>query len=682
MLKITDSIIKVKGIGPKKASLLNKLAIYTLEDALNYFPRDYAIQRAVIPIDKVRPGQDASIAASFNGKARTRYIKGLSITSISAVDDTGSIDCVWFNQPYRAFNYKADTLYFISGKVNKKNGSMQLQNPLVEDYCKDKHTKDALLPVYRLTKGLRQGDLKNLIDKALECLKLQAPSNFDSYIDGASNLMGKCKAYEAMHYPESEKLLESARQRIAFEEFFHLQLRALYTKHFLSSSTNSLIIKADSAKLGLFFASLDFQLTASQHRAIKDILTDFAGGRPMNRLLQGDVGSGKTLVAATALYAAKLAGLQGAMMAPTELLARQHLGALAKLFNRFQLRIELLVGNMPSSERDKVVQGLAEGKIDILVATHAILQEDIVFKKLGLVISDEQHRFGVRERAVLRSKGKLPHFLAMSATPIPRTLAQIIYGDLDISIMNDMPKGRIAVKTYCVRSSLRERVYRFVRNRVKEGEQAYIVCQLIEESDKIEAISAEELYIELKENYLRDIDLALLHGKLEAKEKELIMDKFIRGQIKVLVATSIVEVGIDAKDATVIVIENAERFGLAQLHQLRGRVGRGHKQSYCILISDTDQELALERLSTIVSTTNGFEIAERDLELRGPGDLYGIKQHGILDLKIADPIKDSKLFALASEHAQLVVSNISKEEYKKVLEESLAKNMTKDIVTS
>ncbi|HZK35059.1 MAG TPA: ATP-dependent DNA helicase RecG [Bacillota bacterium] len=681
MHKLTDKTIEVKGIGPKKSSLFKKLDIYILEDALHYYPREYEKYKAVLPISQIRSSGDVSISASFMGRPRTRYAKGLSITSIVAVDNTGKVECTWFNQPFRASIYKQDVLYYIRGKIIKRNNKLQIQNPIIEEYCAQEHTRDKLVPVYKLTRGLTQTDLQRLINKALECPELDKNSYSDLLIKKSTGFVSKKDAYTNIHYPASEDQLEYARQRLIFSEFFNLQVSAQYIKNTINSRTSDVKINTDKANIESFFNSLPYELTPSQDKVIKNIFNDFNSGKVMNRMIQGDVGSGKTLVAAAALYTVAFSGYQSTMMAPTELLAKQHMKTLSSLLKDFRIHIELLTGSMNAAEKSAIKERLANGKIDIMIGTHALIQDDVIFKSLGLVISDEQQRFGVRERAVLRSKGGAPHFMAMSATPIPRTLAHILYGDLDLSVIKDMPPGRRPIKTYCVSSKLRERVYRFVKNRVKQGEQAYIVCQLIEESSTIDAISAEDLYSELKQGYLMGIEIRLLHGRLETNEKDLIMEEFLQGKTKALVATSIIEVGVDAENATIIVIENAERFGLAQLHQLRGRVGRGVKQSYCILISDTDDDLAKDRLQAMVSLANGFEIAEKDLELRGPGQVYGSRQHGLPEFRMANPIKDSKLFMLASKNAERVIKNLDKIEFRKIAEECLSKHQGTDIIS-
>lgn len=676
MKELHNSIQTIKGIGPKKAALFKKLGIATIEDSLNYFPREYEYRGAIQNIASIREGM-VTLCLQMRGAPKINRIRrGFNTVTWKGYDDTGEIECIWFNQPYRTKSYKSGKLYYVYGKAVKRTNGFQLQNPIVEEYDESYHNQPIYLPVYPLTNGLSQRDLRHLTIEALKILK----NNFcndevDSYVTSRISQfkdIDKVKALQLIHYPKNQNSTMLARNRIAFEEFLNLQITVQYYKKKLHKNNKGLLIPISKGIKDSFLKSLPFELTDSQKNVLDDVLSDLSKGKIMNRLIQGDVGSGKTVIAAAALFFVAMAGYQSVMIAPTEILARQHKKSLDSLLCRLEsknnINISLLVGGMKESEKSLVKKKLQSGEIQILVGTHAVIQDDVAFYNLGLVITDEQHRFGVRQKALLKDKGKTPHMLVMSATPIPRTLAHIIHGDLDLSVIDTIPPGRVPIKTYLVNGEYRQRIYQFVKKHALEGNQTYVVCPLVEESENIDLRSAKEVYLELKEGSLKGIQIGLLHGQQGSDKKDEIMEAFSEGKIKVLITTTVIEVGVNNPNAVIMIVENAERFGLAQLHQLRGRVGRGNKPSYCILVSDIKDDLALSRLKVLVETNNGFEIAEKDLELRGPGDLYGMRQHGMPDFKVANPLTDHKLLLLARQTAKEIIKHSYQENCRKIIE--------------
>jgi ATP-dependent DNA helicase RecG len=670
-----DKIQTIKGIGPKKAALFSKLGIDTIGDALKFFPRDYEYREAIKKIDSIKEEGMVSLCLEWKGTPKVKRMRrGFSITTLEGHDETGWVECIWFNQPYRAAGLKKGKKYFVYGKAVRKSFGYQLQNPVTEEYEERVHNHSSCLPVYPLTRGLTQRDVRYLTKNALEKLTAVESGFLDSYISARHDFPDRKRSFQQIHFPENDKELERARKRLAFEEFLLLQAAVQYTKSLLQKKSTGLIITVSRELLDGFIKKLPFSLTPAQTRVLDEVVSDLAGGGVMNRLIQGDVGSGKTVIAAAALYCVAKSGFQCAMMAPTEILAEQHLAALSNImdFPGKDINLALLTGSMKESEKNTVKQKLKEGRIQILLGTHALIQDDVEFSNLGLVITDEQHRFGVRQRALLQSKGNIPHMLIMSATPIPRTLAHILHGDLDLSVIDTLPPGRIPVRTYHVDSSYRDRIYRFVKKHALQGNQTYVICPQIEESESSELRSAEQVYKELSNGCLKGIGTGLLHGRQDFAEKKAVMEEFLKGTIQVLISTTVVEVGIHVPNAVIMVVENAERFGLAQLHQLRGRVGRGSRQSYCILVSDVRDETGLGRLNALVNSNDGFEIAEKDLELRGPGELYGLRQHGLPQFSAANPLKDYDLFILAKQAAEEIINTLHKEEHQAIVKEALA----------
>lgn len=675
MNELQNCIQTIKGIGPKKAALFKKLGITTIEDALNYFPREYEYRGAIRTISSIQEGM-ATLCIQLKGAPRINRVRRGLITVIwKGYDETGEIDCIWFNQQYRAKSLKLGKLYYVYGKVVKHTNGFQIQNPIVEEFDEECHNQPICLPVYTLTNGLTQRDVRHLTKEALTLLRKELYiDELDRYITSKIDqfkVVDKVKALQSIHYPENKASIIPARNRIAFEEFLKLQIIVQYNKSRLQRNSKGLVISVSEKTKNAFLKGLPFQLTYSQEKVLNEILSDLEKGKIMNRLIQGDVGSGKTVIAAAALIFIATAGYQSVMIAPTEILARQHMKSLFNFLNncanKSDIRIALLVGSMKESEKIKIKQDLQKGEIQILIGTHTVIQDDVVFHNLGLVITDEQHRFGVRQKALLQHKGKAPHMLVMSATPIPRTLAHIIHGDLDLSIIDSLPPGRVPIKTYLVQSAYRQRIYQFVRKHALKGNQTYIVCPLVEGSDNIDLRAAEEVYLELNEGPLKGIPIGLLHGQQSSDKKDKIMEAFSRGEILVLISTTVVEVGVNVPNAIIMIVENAERFGLAQLHQLRGRVGRGNKPSFCILVTDIKDKTVLSRLQVLVESDNGFEIAEKDLELRGPGDLYGLRQHGMPDFRIANPIRDKNLLLLARQTAADIVAYANQEGNNKII---------------
>ncbi len=671
-----DSPVTVlQGVGPRQAERLAKLGIHTIRDMLYFFPRRYDDYSQLKPINRLEYGEEVTIIAQVWDAGARETRGGGVIFKATLSDGTGFIEATWFNQPYLAGRIKRGQQIVISGKVDEYLGRLCFTSPEWEPLERELLHTARLVPVYPLTAGLSARWLRRLMKRTVDYWSKRLPDHLPASVRQEAGLMDLETAIAQIHFPDDKDMLERARYRLAFDELFVLQIGLLRQRHLWRSAPGK-PLPVNNATLRNFIHSLPFKLTRAQQRALRQIVADLRSNRPMNRLLQGDVGSGKTVVAAAAMALAVAAGAQAALMAPTEILAEQHYQTISRLFERIPApkpTVRLLTGSVTGREREEIYAGLADGSVGIVVGTHALIQESVQFKELALVVIDEQHRFGVRQRAALRQKGKTkdakgktkdakgktkdakggynPHLLVMTATPIPRSLELTLWGHLDVSVIDEMPPGRKPVVTRLLLPTERERAYAFVRSQIEKGHQAFIICPLVEESEKVEAKSAVEEYKRLQKHIFPDLRLGLLHGRMKGEEKEATMARFARGELDILVATSVVEVGIDVPNATVMLIEGADRFGLAQLHQFRGRVGRGEHPSYCLLVSDSSSPEAQERLQAVEATSDGFALAQKDLELRGPGEFLGTRQSGFPDLKLAN-VTDLRLVEAAREAAR------------------------------
>jgi ATP-dependent DNA helicase RecG len=647
----------IKGVGPAKAALLAKLGVFTLGDLLEHYPRRYEDRSQLKPIRALADGETQTFQAAVGAIQDSRPRRGLTLTKLTVRDATGSAQLVWFNQPYVKKWFRPGMELIITGRVERRFGQVQVSHPEIEviDGADLLHT-GRIVPIYPASENVGQRWLRTLIRQALDNCREMGAEFLPPAVTGQYGLMARDAALENIHFPADAGAMEGARRRLVFEELYLLQCGLLYLKSLNKQANTGIKHGPDGPLVKKVAAALPFALTKDQRQALAEIKADMEDARPMQRLVQGDVGSGKTVLAAMALAKTVESGYQGAMMAPTEILAEQHCHTLSQLLAPQGIRIAALTGSLTKRTREEVLDRLQAGLVDVVVGTHALIQEDVVFRHLGLVVTDEQHRFGVRQRARLQAKGTTPDVLVMTATPIPRTMALTVYGDLDVSVIRELPPGRKPVKTYAVGGEMRERVYNFIVKEVAAGRQGYVVCPLVEESDKLEVQAATKLYEQLTGTYFRDIPCALVHGRLKAADKEKAMRAFYGGEVKVLVATTVIEVGVNVPNATVMAVEGADRFGLAQLHQLRGRIGRGAHQSYCILLSDNQGVETRERLEIMARVQDGFVLAEKDLELRGPGQFFGTRQHGIPDLKIADIVKDTGVLLEARQAAQQTVA--------------------------
>lgn len=668
MNPVPDSPVQyIKGVGPARSRLLAKLGVHTVEDLLFLLPRRYEDYSATKRISDLIDGERATVVATVVSTqvVHSRRDRRLSLVVVRASDLSGILEAKWFFMSRdkqwierKASEFVEGRSYLFSGAVKREGQSVSMPRPSYEPAEGARDSAGRIVPVYPLTEGLSQWQLRHLIENAFSL------GYADSLVDPVKpellaryGLPRKAEALHEIHFPTDAQKIKKAFRRIAFEEFLLLQIGLALKRHARQTS-RGIPHSPDGDLVRGFLSQLPFKLTKAQSRVIDEIRADMESEMPMNRLIQGDVGSGKTVVAAYALVKAVESGYQGALMAPTEVLAAQHFNTLESLFSPLGIAVRELRGGTSKSEREEIYSGLQDGRVSVVVGTHALIQERVEFGRLGLVITDEQHRFGVGQRAFLQKKGECPDVLVMTATPIPRTLAMTLYGDLDVSVIDELPPGRKPVVTRWVRASSRRRAYEFLRKEIERGGQAYVICPLVEESEVMDLKSVVVEAEELERTFLSGLRIGSLHGRMTSAQKDRVIREFAEGELDVLVSTTVVEVGVDVPNASIIVIENAERFGLSQLHQLRGRVGRSARQSYCILVSNASSEETVARLNAMTSTNDGFEIAEEDLRLRGPGEIFGTRQHGLPDTRVANILR----YMGVMKEAREVASSICRED--------------------
>ena len=650
---LDSPVTELEGIAQKRGEALGRLGVKTIRDLLYLFPRRYNDFLTMKLIHHLEYGEVATVAGTIWETKNRRGRGGRDVVTSVISDGTGTVQATWFNQPYLAKTLRAGRQVVISGEVGEYLGRLVFTSPEWEILTRKLiHTK-GLIPVYPLTQGISARGMRSQMKHVVEYWTLRLPDHLPSEVRERPGLLPLNEAIRQIHFPEDQDALANARRRLSFDEFFLIQLLVLRQRHLWRVRSGQPLL-LDQEALGGFLTSLPFTLTGAQQRALQEILEDIQRPEPMNRLLQGDVGSGKTVVALAVMLQAVAAGRQAVLMAPTEILAEQHARTIDKLLSGMgedRPSVAVLTGSLATTERETAYQAIREGSANIVVGTHALIQEGVSFHDLALAVIDEQHRFGVAQRSSLRQKGHNPHLLVMSATPIPRTLALTLYGDLDISTIDEMPPGRKPITTRWLAPRERERAYQFLRSQVEQGYQAFIICPLVEESEKVEARAAMEEHKRLSKEVFPDLRVGLLHGRMRAEEKEGVMRHFAAGELDILVSTSVVEVGIDVANATVMLIEGADRFGLAQLHQFRGRVGRGEAPSHCLLLAESPTSEAEERLKAVERDQDGFALAEKDLEMRGPGEFFGLRQSGLPTLKLAK-LSDVSLLEIAREEAR------------------------------
>ena len=657
LLDLKKDIKYIKGVGPNRAVLLNKLGIFTLKDLIEYYPRDYEDRSKPKKIIELVDGEIALVKATVQTRlVEARIRKGLILYKVKVADETGFLEITWYNQSYLKNQIKQGDTYNFFGKVSFKYNKKEMNSPVFDLENKTKNT-GKIIPIYPLTYNLSQNVIRTIMENGMKEVNGNLKETLPEYILKENNLYDINLATKQIHFPDNFEKYDKARKRLVFEELLIMQLALLNLKKSYTTEEKGIQFSKD-VKMSELIDELPFKLTKAQIRVLEEIDNDMESYKPMNRLLQGDVGSGKTIVSIVAAYKAVKCGYQVAIMAPTAILATQHLESFTQILEKYGINCELLISNITKKRKEELLTRLQNGEIDILIGTHALLEENVVFKNLGLVVTDEQHRFGVKQRSTIVAKGNNPDTLVMTATPIPRTLALILYADLDISIIDELPPNRQKIDTFAVTKHLEDRVNNFIKKQINEGRQAYIVCPLVEENEEINAQSVLELTQKYKEEIFKDYRVEYLHGKMKPKEKDEIMESFKKGEIDVLISTTVIEVGVNVPNASIMVVENAERFGLAQLHQLRGRVGRGEYKSYCILKYQGNSDIIRQRMQVMQETNDGFKISEKDLELRGSGEFFGTKQHGLPEFKIANIFEDMKML----KDIQLIAIKILKDD--------------------
>lgn len=657
-MQLEDDIINIKNIGSQRAAKFHRLGIYKILDLIEYFPRNYNDRTNISKIGNLDLDKENTFIARVSDLAENVCVNQRIITKLKLKDSTGSINAIWYNQPYLKNSFSIGDEYIFTGKVKRKYNNTEVESPEYEKIGTEQLLSGGrIVPIYSATDKLSQKIIRQTVKSALDGVKNQLKEFMPYSIIKKYKLMDRADAIENIHFPQSENNFFSARYRLAFEELFLLQLGLMRIKQFNSCQKVGAIIKRIETGVE---QKLPFELTSAQKNALNEIFKSMSDGNIMGRLIQGDVGSGKTIVAIiTALNVVKN-GYQVAMMAPTEVLAKQHFESFNSILSEFGIKVVLLTGSITKKNKTHILEQIESGEADIILGTHAIIQSNVVFKNLALVITDEQHRFGVNQRTKLSDKGKNPHTLVMTATPIPRTLALILYGDLDITTIDELPPERQNIDTFAVNTSYHSRIYKFIQKQIQSGRQIYIICPIVDESENLKDLKSVTEYTQkLKEDIFSNYKVEYIYGKMKADCKQSIMDRFLNGDIDILVSTTVIEVGINVPNAAVMLVENADRFGLAQLHQLRGRVGRGKHKSYCILVSDSKSKLAAERMQVMHRSNDGFEISEVDLNLRGPGDFFGTRQHGLPELKIANLYRDMDIL----KSAQMAASEILNDDF-------------------
>ena len=667
-MEIQDSIQFLKGVGPKKAQAFKRLGIENIYDLITYYPRRYEDQSEITPMGRLQVGQVANVKGKIVAIAEKNTRRGLKLFTVMLADDTGTIQLSFFNQEYLKKKLKPQMTLFVHGKIGYAYGGYgqlamsQIISFDIEDVRQQENVQDAtakrcsFMPIYTLPDYIKPKDFRNLLEQVFN-ENILVQDIIPQYILDKYGLINKQDAIEQIHFPKTKQELEIAKKSLIFEELFMIQAGLLLLKKQCQMKNKGIKFLQNSNLVKKVKERLPFTLTNEQEKVWQEICVDMQQDTQMQRLVQGDVGSGKTVIAILSLVKAIENGYQGALMAPTEILALQHFGKIKELLEPLNINVGLLTGSLKVKEKKNMLEGLADGTIQLVIGTHALIQDNVIFKNLGLVVTDEQHRFGVNQRAKLEEKAIdfVPDVLVMTATPIPRTMTLTVYGDLDVSFIKELPPGRKPIRTFVRMPDRRELIYKFVKDEVAKGRQAYVVCPLIEESENSNAVSVEMVYDELTSGYLFGVRCALLHGKLKPQEKEALLQAFLQRDIDVLISTTVIEVGVNVPNASIMVIEGAERFGLAQLHQLRGRIGRGEYASYCVLINRGKNENSLERLNLMVKISDGFVLAEEDLRLRGPGQFFGSMQHGLPDLKIADVLSDVEVLINARMEAQRAI---------------------------